>query len=93
MLRPGFDDGLPYEFHNLLTAKGLAYAQEPGNLLRLWRMHAGTFKPAPFDGTCTWARSTETESSSTEIHVNVTAPGVTVLVAHRKKAAHTSRAV
>jgi hypothetical protein len=76
------DDGLPYEFHNLLTPKGFEYAQAPENLERLWSMHSGTFQPSPFDGT--WARSAD--GTSTEIQIGVTAPVVTVVVAHRKAA-------
>ena len=76
--RPGtlqFDDGLPYDFDALLTPAGLKYAQEPSNLERYWRLHAGTFKPAPFEGS--WTRPA---NGRTQFDVSVTAPSVTVIV-------------
>ena len=76
--RPGtlqFDDGLPYDFDALLTPAGLKYAQEPSNLERYWRLHAGTFKPAPFEGS--WTRPA---NGRTQFEVSVTAPSVTVIV-------------
>jgi hypothetical protein len=75
------DDGLPVPFAQLLTPAGFKYAEAPENLDRLWRMHADTFKPSPFDGT--WMPSAD--AASTEIEVGVTAPEVTVIVAHKKQ--------
>jgi hypothetical protein len=75
------DDGLPVPFAQLLTPAGFKYAEAPENLDRLWRMHADTFKPSPFDGT--WTPSAD--AASTEIEVGVTAPEVTVIVAHKKQ--------
>ena len=76
--RPGTlqrDDGLPYDFGALLTPAGLTYVQQPATLERLWRMHADTFKPAPFEGG--WTRAAD---GRTRLDVEVTAPSVTVVV-------------
>ena len=46
-------DGLPYDLGRMLTPAGFEFAQRPENLERYWRMHAATFKPAPFEGVAT----------------------------------------
>jgi hypothetical protein len=80
-------DGLPYDFGRLLTARGMAYAEAPENLERYWAMHAGTFRPGPFEGTWRRRRAAgrgEQEGrggGTTEFQLEVAASSVTVVSA------------
>ena len=72
-------DGLPYGLSEMLTTKGRAYAERPENLERYWEMHAGTFKPQPFEGT--YSRGEGVGGGDTEFKVRVEAFSVLVIVA------------
>jgi hypothetical protein len=67
------DDGLPYAFNQMLTAQGMAYAEK--HIDRLWAMHAGTFRPSPFEG----AYQHDAASGQTTLSINVTDASVTVV--------------
>jgi len=66
-------DGLPYAFNEMLTAKGMEYAEK--NIDRLWAMHAGTFRPRPFEGA--WQH--DAVRGRTSLSINVTDASVTVV--------------
>jgi hypothetical protein len=78
------DDGLPYDIGRLLTPAGLAYVQRPENLDRYWELQRKGFQPAPFEGRSGWGVVSSSGPSGAEefqLHFEVTAPSVTVLVA------------
>jgi hypothetical protein len=80
--KPGMlihNDGMAYDFGRLLTPAGLRYAQEPANLERYWALHAGTFKPEPFEG-----KVVHDSDGTATFEIPVTAASTTVLVARSK---------